>query len=442
MDELHSYLNIAELAGKFLKGKITQGERILLDAWVAQSDQNRALWENLVRPEYLEQQLESWKDQDPGAAWKELLSAIRSVSIERTPEIEAVPGIEGAPAVERPPAIRRHLRYAAAVVLLLAGSTAYMAYRDLRKPAPPAEAKAAAVAPLLSIPPGSHNAQLVLSNGKVIGLGTVGTQKIHEADGTAVENDRNVLRYAGAGANLRDETRYNTVITPRGGEYQLVLSDGTRVWLNAASSIRYPVCFDRKERRVTVVGEAYFEVAREADHPFIVTTRQSDITVLGTSFNVKAYPDEPADKTSLVDGLVKVSASGSTALTGSSAAQGHAPASPGLPAGTGNVLLKPGAQAVVDGRCGITVGTANLEEALAWKNGLFVFQSECLESIARKLSRWYNVDIVFNDNALKNIRFTGRLRRYDDMAVLLKMIGATSRATFTQQGLRVIVDAR
>jgi ferric-dicitrate binding protein FerR (iron transport regulator) len=247
-------------------------------------------------------------------------------------------------------------------------------------------------------------------------LGAGGTQRIHEADGTAVVNDRHVLKYAGVHTNLAEETRYNTVITPRGGEYQLVLSDGTKVWLNAASSIRYPVCFSGKERRVTVVGEAYLEVAKDAAHPFIVTTRQSNIMVLGTSFDVKAYPDEPTDKTSLVEGLVKVSA-----------------------AGPGDVLLRPGAQVVVDCRRSLTVGTANLEEALAWKNGLFVFQSECLESITRKLYRWYNIDIVFNDNTLKDIRFTGRLRRYDDMTVLLDMISSTSRVTFTRDSLRLIV---
>jgi transmembrane sensor len=151
--------------------------------------------------------------------------------------------------------------------------------------------------------------------------------------------------------------------------------------------------------------------------------------VLGTSFDVKAYPDEPADKTSLVEGLVKVGA-----------ASAHSPGSTGSSAD--DVLLRPGAQVVVDCGRGITVGTANLEEALAWKNGLFVFQSECLESITRKLSRWYNVDIVFNDNTLKNIRFTGRLKRYDDMTVLLNMISSTSRVTFTRDGLRLIVGAR
>jgi transmembrane sensor len=431
MDELHSYLDIAELAGKFLKGEITQEESIRLDAWMANNDRNKALWKNLTSREYLERQLDHWEDQDPEAAWKELLTAIRSASSVDAPSIVSA-------FTERHIAIRRYVRYAvAALVIILAGSTSYVAYRDLHKPAAPAQNSVVAVAPPLRIPPGSHSAQLVLSNGKVIGLGAVGTQHIHEADGTAVVNDRHVLKYVGVHANLAAETRYNTVITPRGGEYQLVLSDGTKVWLNAASSIRYPVCFNGKERKVAVVGEAYLEVAKDAAHPFIVTTRQSNITVLGTSFDVKAYPDEPVDKTSLVEGLVKVSAS--SAPSPDSAGSSFRP---GSAAGPGDVLLRPGAQVVVGCGRGLTVSTANLEEALAWKNGLFVFQSECLESITRKLYRWYNVDIVFNNNALKNIRFTGRIRRYDDMTVLLKMISSTSRVTFTADGLRLIVGTR
>ena len=409
MDELHSYLDIAELAAKFLKGEITREESIRLDAWMANSDRNKALWKNLTSREYLERQLDHWEDQDPEAAWKELLPAIRSAASADAPSIDSA-------FTQRHAAIRRYVRYAvAALVIILAGSTGYVVYRDRRKTAAPAQTPVAAIAPPLHIPPGSRTAQLVLSNGKVIGLGAVGTQKIHEAGGTSVVKDRDVLKYVGAGTNLGDDMRYNMVMTPRGGEYQLVLSDGTKVWLNAASSIRYPVCFSGKDRRVVeVVGEAYLEVAKDAAHPFIVTTRQSNITVLGTSFDIKAYPDEPADKTSLVEGLVKV----------------------------GDVLLRPGAQVVVDCGRGMTVGTANLEEVLAWKNGLFVFQSECLESMTRKLSRWYNVDIVFNDNTLKNIRFTGRLKRYDDMTVLLDMISSTSRVTFTRDGLRLIVGAR
>jgi transmembrane sensor len=431
MDELHSYLDIAELAGKFLQGEITREESIRLDAWMANNDRNKALWKKLTSWEYLERQLDHWEDQDPEAAWKELLPAIRSASSVDAPAIDSA-------FTQRHAAIRRYTRYAvAALVILLAGSTTYVAYRNLHKPAAPAQIPVVAVAPPLRIPPGSHNAQLVLSNGKVIGLGAAGTQKIHEADGTTVVNDRDVLKYAGVRTKLEQETRYNTVITPRGGEYQLVLSDGTKVWLNAASSIRYPVCFGGKERRVAVVGEAYLEVAKDAAHPFIVTTRQSNITVLGTSFDVKAYPDEQADKTSLVEGQVKVSASTATSPDSSGS-----PVRLGSAAGSGDVLLTPGAQAVVGCGRGITVSRANLEEALAWKNGLFVFQSECLESITRKLYRWYNVDIIFNNNTLKNIRFTGRLRRYDDMTVLLNMISSTSRVTFTRDGLRLIVGTR
>jgi len=402
MAELHSFFDIAELAGKFLKGTITREERVYLEAWIAQSDQNKALWEKLTRQEYLQQQLESWEEGDPEAAWKELLPAIRS-----------------APPAGKVLAIKRYTRYtAAAMILLLAGSVAYIAYKNRRTPVSKTEAPVTALNLVKSIPPGSHSAQLVLSNGKVVGLGVAGAQKIREVNGTAVENALNILKYASAGVNLKGNDCYNSVITPRGGEYQLLLSDGTRVWLNAASSIRYPVCFTGKERRVTLVGEAYFEIAKGANQPFIVTTRQTEITVLGTSFNIKAYPDESEDKTSLVEGSVKVSA------------------------GTSDALLQPGREAVVARGAGIKVSSANLEEALAWKNGMFVFQSESLESIARKLSRWYNVDMIFGDPELRHIRFTGRLRRYDNMNSLLDIIEATSRVTFTQRGLQVLVGAR
>ena len=448
MDDLYSYLDIAELAGRFLKGEITQQERISLDAWIAQSDQNKALWKKLTRREYLEQQLESWREMDPGAAWEKLLPAIRSaqaiedkmsidgetsikgeMSIEEETSIEAEASIEGETPMKGAPSIGGdtsvplrvlHTRIrsiaAAALVVLLAGS-AYLAYTFLYRPAaaPPPKIALAPPAPIL---PGSHNAQLVLSNGKVIGLGPAAGQ-IREANGAKVENERNELKYALAGANLKDDTLYNSVITPRGGEYQLVLSDGTKVWLNAASSIRYPVCFAGKERRVSLVGEAYFEVAKSPGHPFVVTTRQSTVTVLGTCFNIKTYPDESADKTSLVDGAVRVGSA----------------SSPG-------VVLQPGTQAVVEGGKEIAVGAANLEEALAWKKGLFVFQSESLECIARKLSRWYNIDIVFADPSLRSIRFTGRVRRYDDMNALLKMISATSHAVFMQQGMQLVVGSK
>lgn len=436
MDDLYSYLDIAELAGRFLKGEITRQERISLDAWIAQSDRNKVLWEKLTRRDYLEQQLESWREMDPGAAWEKLLPAIRSAqtasdnapalsggepSIKGDAPIERIPSIDGEAPVTPAPLRVLHTRVrsvaAAALVVLLAGS-AYLAYTILHRPADAPASPKIALAPPAPILPGSHNAQLVLSSGKVIGLGPAAGQ-IREADGAKVENERNQLKYALAGANLKDDTLYNSVITPRGGEYQLVLSDGTKVWLNAASSIRYPVCFTGKERRISLVGEAYFEVAKSPGRPFVVTTRQSTVTVLGTCFNIKTYPDESADKTSLVDGAVRVESA----------------SSPG-------VVLQPGTQAVVEGGKEIAVGVANLEEALAWKKGLFVFQSESLESIARKLSRWYNIDIVFADPSLRSIRFTGRVRRYDDMNALLKMISATSHAVFMQQGLQLVVGSK
>ena len=162
MDELHSYLDIAELAGKFLKGEITREESILLDAWIANSDRNKALWKNLTNREYLERQLDHWEDQDPEAAWKELLPAIRSAASADAPSIDSA-------FTQRHAAIRRYVRYAvAALVIILAGSTGYVVYRDLRKAAAPAQTPVAAIAPPLRIPPGSHSAQLVLRDRKSV----------------------------------------------------------------------------------------------------------------------------------------------------------------------------------------------------------------------------------------------------------------------------------
>lgn len=401
MEELNPYFDIAELAGKFLKGEITGEERALLNAWIAQDYRNRILWENLTREPYLQQQLDSFKDQDPGAAWQNLLSAIRSAPDEATP---------------RRGIVRPLLRYAAAA--LLVGALAYIGYRAEKRPhmTPPPTTVAATPG---DIRPGTAKARLVLGNGRVLALGAGARDTIREDDGSRAEAVKDELRYAPGGADLAAGTTFNSMITPRGGEYRLVLSDGTKVWLNAASSIRYPTCFPGKERRVYLEGEAYLEVAKDATRPFVVSTPKTDITVLGTSFNVKCYADESYDRTSLVDGLVRVST------------------------GKGDeVTLKPGMQSIVTTGARIQTGDADLEEALAWRNGLFVFRSESLESIARKLSRWYNVDIVFSDASLRSIRFTGRLRRYDDMNSLLNIIESTARVVFTQQGLQVFVGRR
>lgn len=395
MDELQPYFDIAELAGKFLKGEITGEERARLFAWIEQDYRNRLLWEKLTREAYLQQQLDTFNGQEPGAAWQKLLSAIRSA-----PE-------------ETAPPKRRHIMYYAAAAAVVAALLILGVKFFAKDPPPPSPI--AVVKTLDDIHPGAPKAQLVLGNGKVVNLLAGAKDSIRESDGTRAATEKNELRYAAASDDMAAPT-YNSVLTPRGGEYKLVLSDGTKVWLNAASGIRFPTKFNGAERRVYIEGEAYLEVQKDADHPFVVSTPKTDITVLGTSFDVKTYADEPYDRTSLVDGRVRISTK------------------------TASAVLEPGMQSMVTAGGRIQTGDADLEEALAWKNGQFVFQHESLESICRKLSRWYNVDFVFKNTSSKNLHFTGRLDKDDHITGLLKALEATCHVRFDQSGLTLTVE--
>jgi ferric-dicitrate binding protein FerR (iron transport regulator) len=196
----------------------------------------------------------------------------------------------------------------------------------------------------------------------------------------------------------------------------MTLSDGTKVWLNAASSITYPTAFFGKERSVTITGEAYFEVAKDPVRPFRVKTNDLDIAVLGTSFNINAYPDEPASKTTLVEGSVRVS--------------------------RGNVsqLLRPGQQArVKDGHVSL-IPDADLEQVLAWKNGLVKLTGASIQDVMRQVSRWYDVDIQYEGNLDKAV-FVGIVSRQQDLSKLIQVLEATGyvHCTLDQKNKIIIV---
>jgi ferric-dicitrate binding protein FerR (iron transport regulator) len=218
--------------------------------------------------------------------------------------------------------------------------------------------------------PGSNRAILTLSDGRKIEL-TAETKEISEA-GTHIKNDEGKVSYGQNG-----QVVFNTMATPRGGQYQLVLADGTNVWLNAASSITYPTQFLNKTREVSITGEVYFEVAKNASKPFVVKTPKEQITVLGTQFNINAYTDEPVSKTSLLEGSVSV----------------------------GGKVLKPG-QAYIDGR----VVSTNVENDVAWKNGFFNFEDANLKQVMLQLARWYDIEISY-EGAPPEIKFKGSIDR-------------------------------
>jgi ferric-dicitrate binding protein FerR (iron transport regulator) len=207
---------------------------------------------------------------------------------------------------------------------------------------------------------------------------------------------------------------YNTMSTPAGGEYQLTLADGTKVWLNAASSITFPTSFTGKERKVSISGEAYFEVASNPSHPFIVSARGMDVTVLGTHFNINAYADEGSIRTTLLEGSVRVA----------SERDGQARE------------ISPGQQSSLDPAGGMHVREVNTDEVIAWKNGLFQFNKTDIQTMMRQISRWYNIEVKFAGPV--NEQFSGIIPRNITLTELLTVL-KTVKVKFAIDGNKLTV---
>jgi transmembrane sensor len=272
------------------------------------------------------------------------------------------------------------------------------------------------------VAPGGNKAVLTLANGSRITLDSVANGEL------AVQGKAKVIKLAN-GRLLYSESNgdsatmmYNTMSTPRGGQYQLQLPDGTQVWLNAASSITYPVAFTGNERKVTITGEAYFEVAHNPDKPFHVQVNSMDVEVLGTHFNINAYADEEMIKTTLLEGSVKLSSL--------------------IPLSTVNrqlsSTLKPGQQAQYKNADAIQIiDHANIDQAIAWKNGLFNFYQSDLQAVMRQLSRWYDVEIKYEGD-IQPRRFWGKIQRDLNLSEVLEILKET-QVHFKLEGKTIIV---
>lgn len=268
---------------------------------------------------------------------------------------------------------------------------------------------------LIDILPGSNKAILTISGGKKISLdGNSNALLAGETNVNALKSTHGILVYE----PLKEENKYiytHKLETPRGGHYQVDLPDGTKVWLNAASSLTYPTVFKDKERNITLSGEAYFEVAKDKNKPFKVKSGQQVIEVLGTHFNIFAYPEEGKIQTSLLEGSIKVVKGGQSKL------------------------IRPGQSATtVDSTTAISIAEADLEKSVAWKNNEFIFNGENLESIMKSISRWYNIEILYRDKAGKT-KYWGVVSRNQNLSAVLKMLQSTGKVSFKLEGRRLIV---
>ena len=268
-----------------------------------------------------------------------------------------------------------------------------------------------------SIVPGGNKAVLILAGGESITLDSVQQGTIAMQGKTKVlKVDSGLLSYQEQTAAATAASSFNTIKTPRGGQYQVVLSDGSKVWLNAASSLRFPTAFSAKERRVTVQGEAYFEIAEDPNRPFIVSAGPMRVQVLGTRFNIMAYGNEPVMQTTLLDGAVKVDV------------------------GETDHRMIPGQQATVkrsgSGTVEVTDGI-DIQQTVAWTKGLFQFTDESIGAIMRQIARWYDVQIAYPKGVPEG-HITGKIPRNTNLSDVLKIM-KLSGVAFKIEGRAIIV---
>ncbi|HEY0669223.1 MAG TPA: FecR domain-containing protein [Sphingobacteriaceae bacterium] len=267
------------------------------------------------------------------------------------------------------------------------------------------------------IQPGTNKAVLRLADGSIIDLNGINKGRIANETGiviTKVDDGKLLYTIAGNNISTSQTLSFNTIETPRGGQYQVELPDGTKVWLNAVSSLRFPTGFPDDERVVQLTGEAYFEVARDKK-PFRVMSNNQKVEVLGTRFNINSYLDNQVVKTTLLEGSVRVS---------------------NLTSKSSNLLI-PGQQASVSAH-GTKISTVDLDESIAWKNGYFIFENEKITSIMKKISRWYDVEVVYEGKITDN-DFNGSVSRFDNISKVLDVLELTRSVHFKLQGRRITV---
>lgn len=357
-----------------------------------------------------QEELDLWRRANPDheKIYRGLLEKDFSADLSRYEQIDRLPWLENYRKRYSPAKGYRLKRWswAAAMAALLIGFSVIFVYRgneDLS---------------LEKTSFGNTKAILVLEDGNTIDLSARKQREILSTEKVNIRNNGSSLTYS---ATVEDQNKqsagYNELIIPRGGEFMLVLADGTKVWLNSQSNLKYPVVFNETKREVYLEGEAYFEVAKNADRPFHVKAKNGvDIEVLGTSFNVRSYSDESSVETVLEEGVVRMTQ------------------------GTDSVILSPGKKAVYLPGEAIRMTEVSTELYTAWKSGQYVFRNEKLENILKQLARWYDIEIVYRNEAVKSVVISGDVRKYEHIGTLLEAMEITSKVHFEMKGRTLVVS--
>lgn len=380
--ELKSIDRLAHLLAHHLAGVLSEEEDAELQQWLDADKQNRQLLEEINQKNfYTKKQAEEHLFHS--------LSAFRLVQVRRQRHLSRV-------------RLRRRLAGVAAVLLLSLG-TAFLYLRE------PEEVK---MVQAETLPAGKSRAVLTLANGERLELGVQHADSVVVQEGGRLKATGEEVSYEGETVEVTEE---NVLEVPRKGEFRLILSDGTRVWMNSESRIRYPVNFTGNERRVHLEGEAYFEVAKNKTMPFVVEMDEVSIRVLGTAFNARAYKDEASAFATLTEGKIQLSAGGRT------------------------LMLQPNEQGIAGKNGSLTKKKVNTQLYTGWKDGRFIFAKQTLEEMMNTLARWYDIEILFQDATVREVTFTGNLERYDSFDKIIDLLEMTGMAHFKVEGKKIYV---
>lgn len=383
---------ISAIIIKHLEGNsLTEHEQQEMNTWLEASPRNKALFSRLTNPDYVREELQKMYGYDAESGWQKIQSSYAAQE----------------DIISMRHSSRWKYRVAAAVIFLALAGASFLFINF-----PNTKNKVVHIAPVSTEPdipaPAISKATITLQNGKRIAVDslTVGSTALQENTAIQKTADGQIV-YTGDNAAIT-ETLYNTLTNPRGSKVvQLTLNDGTKVWLNTESEIRYPVAFTGTTREVDIKGEAYFEVAKDVSKPFMVKSNGTTVQVTGTHFNINAYTNEASLNISLLEGGVKISK------------------------GSHTVTLSPGQQAQVSDNIKMDMHP-DMEQVMAWKNGSFSFKGEDIYTTMRQLSRWYDVDVYFKEQIAE--KFYGDISRDKNISSVLKMLETTGSVHFKTTG--------
>lgn len=371
-------IELARIIVRSMREKLTGPEQQQLDAWLEADAAHRERYKAFCDTAFLKDRTARHKEID----WQSGYRHFRTVRSGRRKRLF----------------LRRTARYAAVLLLLLSASVAGYLWWPVAAP------------PEQKFVPGQGKALLTLAAGEQITLGDTTSIRLKTPEGTHIRIGNKQIGYSPDGSGKDETPQYHTLQTSRGGEYRMTLSDGTKVWLNADTKMRYPVRFSGNERRVFVEGEVFLDVRRDTARPFVLVSEHGEVTVLGTRFNFRSYPEETEAVTTLESGCVRM-ASGKNG---------------------GTIRLMPGEQGRLDKKAG-TLVKKEVDTYLytAWQKGRIVCRNARLETLFNTLARWYDLQIVYADPAAKDIRFTCDIDKCERFEKILEIIESNRRVRFT-----------